>query len=109
MSSIFQIQQIRKPTDNMEIKQKDDGKKGSFFIEVDGKVEAEMSYVWAGHDKIIIDHTDVSDVLKGKNAGKQMVNRAVGFARDNQIKIMPLCPFASAVFRKVREYGDVLV
>lgn len=92
----------------MEIKQKDDGKKGSFYIEVEGKKEGEMTYVWAGSDKIIIDHTEVSDVLKGKNAGKQMVQKAVEFARGKQIRIMPLCPFASSVFRKVPEYGDVL-
>ncbi|MGC3944642.1 MAG: GNAT family N-acetyltransferase [Chryseolinea sp.] len=92
----------------MEIKQRDDGNKGSFYIEIDGKKAAESTYVWAGIDKIIIDHTEVSEVLKGKNAGKQLVSKAVEFARAKNIKILPLCPFAAAIFRKTPDYKDVL-
>lgn len=92
----------------MEIKHKDDGSKGSFYIEVDGQREGQMTYVWAGPDKIIIDHTEVSDVLRGKNAGKQLVHKGVEFAREKGIKIMPLCPFATVIFKKTPEYSDVL-
>lgn len=92
----------------MEIKQHDDGNKGSFFLEVDGKKAGETTYVWAGPDKIIIDHTEVGDVLKGKNAGKQLVTKAVEFARQKNIKIIPLCPFAAALFKKTPDFSDVL-
>jgi len=91
----------------MEIQQKDDGKKGMFYIEENGEVLAEMTYVWAA-DKMIIDHTEVSDKLAGKGAGKQLVNQAVLFAREKHIKILPLCPFAKSVFDKVEAYKDVL-
>lgn len=92
----------------MEVEQKDNGKKGSFYIEADGQVLAEMTYVWAGSNQIIIDHTEVDEKLRGKSAGKQMVAKAVEFARENKIKILPLCPFAKSVFDKVVEYHDVL-
>lgn len=92
----------------MEIKHSDDGKKGSFFIEADGNKEGEMTYVWAGETKFIIDHTEVGEKLKGKNAGKQLLEQAVNFAREKKVKIMPLCPFAKAMFDKIPEYGDVL-
>ncbi|KOY84514.1 hypothetical protein AD998_20165 [bacterium 336/3] len=92
----------------MEIKQNDNGKKGMFFIEEDNQTLAEMTYVWAGTNKIIIDHTQVDEILKGKNAGKQMLAKAVEFARQNNLKIMPLCPFAKSVFDKVKEFSDVL-
>lgn len=92
----------------MEIKQQDDRHKGLFYIEQDNKRVAEMTYVWAGTDRIIIDHTGVDDVLRGKSAGKQLVAAAVKFARENGIKIVPLCPFAKSVFDKVAEYRDVL-
>lgn len=92
----------------MEIQQRDDGKKGAFHIEHENDVVAEMTYIWAGADKIIIDHTDVKEVLKGKGAGRQMVARAVSFARERGIKIIPLCPFAKSVFDKVKEFSDVL-
>lgn len=92
----------------MNIQHTDNGKKGSFFIELDHKQVAEMTYVWAGDDKIIIDHTNVDEVLKGKGAGKQMIEKAVEFARNKHLKIIPLCTFAKSVFEKVKEYADVL-
>lgn len=92
----------------MDIKQKDDGKKGSFYVEVDGKVAAEMTWVWAGDQQIIIDHTQIDESLRGKNVGRELVHRAVLFARENNIKILPLCPFAKSVFDKTAEYRDVL-
>ena len=91
----------------MEIQQQEDGRKGKFFIEEEGKILAEMTYVWAG-DRIIIDHTEVSEQLKGKSAGKLMLTKAVSFAREKGIKILPLCPFAKSVFDKTPEYSDVL-
>lgn len=92
----------------MEILQEDNGKKGKFYILVNNVQEAEMTYTWAGTDRIIIDHTEVNDALKGKKAGKQMVMKAVELARANNIKIIPLCPFANSVFQKTPEIRDVL-
>lgn len=90
----------------VQVKIKD--KKGSFFIEIDGKQEAEMTFVFAGEDKIIIDHTGVNPGNEGKGLGKQMVAQAVTYARENNIKIIPLCPFAKKVFDKTPEFRDVL-
>lgn len=92
----------------MEIQQEDDGNKGIFFVEQNQQKIAQMTYVWAGETKIIIDHTEVDDSLGGKGVGKQMVDKAVEFARAKGIKIIPLCPFAKSVFDKVEEYKDVL-
>ena len=93
----------------MDIQQTDNGKNGKFFIEKDGKQVAEMTYVWAGDSKFIIDHTAVDESLKGLGVGKQLVRKAVEFARSKQIKILPLCPFAKSVFDRVKEYNDVLI
>lgn len=81
---------------------------GSFYIEKDGKYVAVMTYVWAGSGKFIIDHTEVNVTLRGKGAGKQMVVKAVEFAREKSVKIEPLCPFVKSVFEKVAEIRDVL-
>jgi hypothetical protein len=92
----------------MEVLQKELDSKGSFYIEENCKKQAEMTYVWAGKDRIIIDHTEVDPLLKGMGAGKSMVQAAVEFARKNSIKIIPLCPFAKSVFDKSPELKDVL-
>lgn len=57
----------------MEVKQQETESKGSFFMEVDRKVLAEMAYSKAGTERIIIDHTEVSDELRGQGAGAQLV------------------------------------
>ncbi len=93
----------------MLIQQKQDGSKGSFFVEENGNQLAEMTYSMTGTELMIIDHTEVSDALRGKNVGYQLVKTAVEYARANNIKILPLCPFANSVFQKKKdEFGDVL-
>ena len=82
--------------------------KGAFYIEVEGNQEAMMTFVFAGEDKIIIDHTEVNAGNEGKGFGKKMVTKAVEFARDKRIKIVPLCSFAKSVFNKTPEFRDVL-
>ena len=83
-------------------------KNGFFHIDINGKTEAKMTFVFAGPDKIIIDHTEVNEGNNGKGYGKKMVAKAVEFAREKNIKIIPLCPFAKKVFDKTPEFKDVL-
>ncbi len=92
----------------MNIKHLEFGSKGAFVVETDGRRLAEMTYSKAGAERIIIDHTEVSEELKGQGAGKQLVTAAVDYARKNNLKIIPLCPFASSVFARVKEFSDVL-
>ena len=92
----------------MQIKHREIGSKGLFYIEIEGEKLAEMTYSKAGDSLIIIDHTEVSEKLKGQGAGKQLVQAAVSYAREHHIKILPLCPFAKAVFDKTPDYSDVL-
>ena len=91
-----------------EVQLKINYNKGAFYIEVEGKQEAMMTFVFAGEDKIIIDHTEVNPGNEGKGFGKKLVLKAVEFAREKGIKIVPLCPFAKSVFDKTPEFRDVL-
>ena len=82
--------------------------KGRFFVEIDASEVAQMTYSKAGWEKIIIDHTEVDESLKGQGVGYKLVEASVDYARENQVKILPLCPFAAAVFKKRSDYQDVL-
>ena len=92
----------------MEVLQEDNGKKGEFYVEVNGSRDALMAYTWAGEDKIIIDHTEVGDNLRGQGVGYKLLEASVNFMRAKGIKVIPLCPFAKSVFDKKAEYNDVL-
>lgn len=92
----------------MEVKNTYNEKNGSFYIEDQGKKAAEMTFVFAGPEKFIIDHTEVNAAYEGQGLGKQLVKAAVDFAREKGYKILPLCPYAKSVFMKIKEYQDVL-
>ena len=93
---------------NEEVKSEINDRKGFFHIDIIGKTEGKMTFVFAGPDKIIIDHTEVNECNNGKGYGKKMVAKAVEYAREKGIKIIPLCPFAKKVFDKTPEFRDVL-
>lgn len=92
----------------LEVIQNNGEKHGEFVAFFDGKQAGLMTYTWAGTDKFIIDHTEVESAYNGKGVGKEMVYQAVEFARENNLKIIPLCPFAKATFQKNEEIRDVL-
>lgn len=89
------------------IEHEQNGHRGAFFIEDEGRRLAELTYTVAG-SRVILDHTDVDDALRGTGAGRKLVAAAVDWARDEEVKLMPLCPFARSVFDKTPEFGDVL-
>jgi uncharacterized protein len=93
----------------MLIQHKQVGSKGMFFVANDETILAEMTYTMTSPDKMIIEHTEVSDELRGQNIGYQLVHTAVEYARTHKIRIIPLCPFANSVFKKKPEFSDVLL
>ncbi|HEX6849306.1 MAG TPA: GNAT family N-acetyltransferase [Chitinophagaceae bacterium] len=93
----------------MQIENKKVGTKGFFYLAGAKEPLAKMVYTMPAPDKMIIEHTEVSEELKGQNVGNRLVKAAVDFAREHHIKIIPLCPFANSVFKRKPEFADVLV
>lgn len=86
-------------------------KKGinKFYIgDIEESPKAEITYLNDGDNKIIIDHTFVSEELRGQRIGQQLIKKVVDFARQENKKIIPKCPFAEKEFNKNKEYEDVL-
>ena len=84
------------------------GHRGAFFVEEEGKRVAQLTYTVAG-TKIILDHTEIDDSLRGTGTGRKLVAAAVDWAREEDVRLMPLCPFARSVFDKTPDFADVLV
>ncbi len=92
---------------SFEFRRVENGSKGEFEYLSNEKKLAEMTYVFSGDDKFIIDHTEVDDSLRGQGIGVKLVEEAVAFARKNNLRILPLCPFAKSVFDKREDLNDV--
>lgn len=104
-SGALSIKEDRKAV--IKIEREDNGRKGRFVIYEDDEFAGEMTYVWAGESRFIIDHTAVEGNYSGRGLGKQLVMAAVAYARNNHLKILPLCPFAKKVFDKDGSIQDV--
>jgi predicted GNAT family acetyltransferase len=92
----------------MNIQHQSDDHRGAFFIEENSTKLAEMVYVMAGPKKMIIEHTEVDERLKGQGVGAKLLEALVDFVRKEEIKVIPLCPFANATFKKRADLQDVL-
>ena len=86
----------------------EDGPTGGRYVALVNGHEAEMTFSRAGTSRIIIDHTGVPKELGGMGVGVALVKRAVEDARENGVKIIPLCPFAKAQIEKHPAWQDVL-
>jgi predicted GNAT family acetyltransferase len=93
----------------MLIQQKETDGNGKFYVEANGEILAKMEYTMPAKDKMIIAHTEVDASLNGKGIGVQLLHALVDYARTENIKIIPLCPFAKAIFDKRPEFRDVLL
>lgn len=82
--------------------------RGMFFVETEGNILAELTYSITSPQRMVIEHTEVSSELKGQNVGYTLVMTAVEYARSHGMTILPLCSFASSVFKKKPEFMDVL-
>ncbi|WP_407945203.1 GNAT family N-acetyltransferase [Paenibacillus apii] len=79
-----------------------------FLIRDQDAIAAEMTYVTSSPELYIIDHTLVDPAYRGQGLGDKLVDAMVVYARENGIKILPLCPFAKGRFEHYSEYWDVL-
>jgi hypothetical protein len=95
-------------TEAAEIELEESGSKGRYVLRGPDGAEAEMTFTRVGQHQLIIDHTGMPDAFRGQGAGLRLVTRAVEDARAAGLKIIPLCPFAAAQFRRHPEWTDVL-
>ncbi|WP_276504757.1 GNAT family N-acetyltransferase [Terrimonas pollutisoli] len=82
-------------------------KHGGFYI-VDGDEQlGEMEISVAG-DKLTVYHTEVSPELEGKGFAKKLLATMVDYARKQALKVVPLCPYVNAQFKRhPDEYADI--
>ena len=92
----------------MTIEQHNTRTEGYFIAKEGSTVLGQLFYSWAGIDKFVISHTEVKPEAKGTGTGQAMVEAAVKYARDNNFQIVPVCPFANAMFKKHKDWDDVL-
>ena len=87
-----------------KIKHRENETNGVFYMPSDKGVLAELSYFKKGQNIIVIDHTETKKGHEGQGLASKLLEKAVRFAQENQLKIDPLCPFAEVKFEQNEEY-----
>ncbi len=55
----------------------------------------------------IIDHTYVDENYRGQDIAAKLVDAVVDAAREEGVRIIPLCPYAKRRFEEDEKYADV--
>ncbi len=81
--------------------------KGEIQLFSDDKKAGKMD-VSVIKNKLTVYHTEVAEEYAGKGFAKLLLNKLVSYARENDLKIVPLCPYVHAQFkRNPEEYNDI--
>ncbi len=70
--------------------------------------EAELTFTQRGPALISADHTGAPDSLRGTGAAKALVDFMIADARQNNFKIVPICPYVRAQYAKNPDWSDVM-
>ena len=96
------------PTPTNTIDHEETSDRGAFVLSRDGRRGGRMAYRRVTQTLIVIDHTEVSDELRGQGVGRALLDTAVAWARATGTKVEATCPFVTAQFAEDAAIRDVL-
>lgn len=91
-------------TSNLTVKKNDDQKR--FEVTV-GEQVALVEFIETD-TLITYTHTEVPEAMEGQGLGSLLARTALDYARENELRVMPLCPFIAAYIRRHPEYKDLV-
>ena len=59
--------------------------------------------------KIVFTHTEVPIGLEGQGFGSKLAHAGLQYARDNELVVIPLCPFIASFIRRHAEYQSLVM
>ena len=89
----------------MQIRHEPSGETGRFTL---GAGTAEMTYKRREDGVVVFDHTFVPEPERGQGIAAALVSAGVEWARRENLKVDPTCPFAHEQFRRNGDWRDVL-
>lgn len=85
----------------------DEKGRGAFLI-MDGDEQLGEMALAVIDGQMIVYHTEVAPKAEGKGLAKILLNSMVAYARDHQLKVVPLCPFVHAQFKRhPQDFEDI--
>jgi uncharacterized protein len=80
---------------------------GGFYYTEGGEPLGEM-VVWVSDSALTVYHTGVVAQAEGRGVAKELLNAMVAYVRKKGLKVIALCPYVQAQFKRHPEaYADV--
>ena len=80
---------------------------GRFYYQDGGESLGDME-VSISDSTLTVYHTEIFPKAEGKGLAKKLLDAVVDYARKNNLKVITLCPFVHAQFKRhPEEYADV--
>ena len=84
-----------------------DNGRGNFLLMEGAEQLGEMEISIKG-DNLTVYHTEVLPKAEGKGYAKMLLDTMVDYVRKNGLKVIPLCPYVHAQFKRhPEEYADI--
>lgn len=72
-----------------------------------GEFTPKIEYQRKGN-KIYLIHTEVPTELEGQGIGAQLVQKALGDIEEQQLTLVPLCPFVASYLKRHSEWNRLV-
>ena len=71
-----------------------------FVLRIDGERFGFLEFTRPDVGVMCIEHVEVAPHLRGAKLGQQLVRKAVAFATDAKLRVVPICSYARAVIQR---------
>ena len=96
------------PETKVTVTREDAGGRQAFVLRVDGARLGSLDFTRPEAGVMRIEYVEVAPELRGRGLGRQLVQAAVDWARDSDLKVVPICGYARAVITRDPEMSTVL-
>jgi predicted GNAT family acetyltransferase len=80
--------------------------RGRYVVYLPGGLEAELTY-GRRDGRIVADHTYVPPSFRGHGIAERLVNALIADVRAGGGKVLPLCSYVAAQFRRHPDWSDL--
>ncbi len=91
----------------MDLEVKHDVQNQKFFILIEGK-EAYLRYIISDNNSMNMIKTYVPPELRNKGIAAEVVLKAMQYARENNLKVIPSCSYVDTFLKRHKEYKDLV-
>ncbi len=80
---------------------------GRFEILLDGEVAGFAEYQ-RSDQTVVFTHTEIDPRFEGRGLGSVLARQALDAARDQRLRVLPLCPFIRGYIQRHPDYLDLV-